>query len=463
MNRAEKQIKIAMEEAAAHLRQGMSPNDALVKAANDNHLNPEMTKRAIEGFNIALTNARIAKATDKTASFPIVQADAVMDRVFLNPQGTSKDTPLFKEAGVGVDELVIECSPIHLDWVPNEKLAEDPGILSGAVQRATSWIQAADHQLSKAAQDVLSFERLCEQSLNDLVYTFQAVEGLEKFASFEEQIYSEYGEQARPTLNILHDLCGACAPRHTGDLPKVASLSFGATPAHQSFDQLMGASACYLEAVEARDALVRDFSEKRAELQEMMIELMGGKAREIPTNNAADLLGANFNKGARAPQDPLETFVHGDSTNKGAAFDSSKFLGIATPGLHLSPSVQKGDESSIAGQHEKARTRAIEQEYKGPKEEVDLEMDNVRRQAILRELMANDEIISRQNPHRIEGAYTTLLRIAPELTLHPAIVQSFLRSSGSQQAVDPFMAKQVAELQGITLKNKELAKGNAKA
>ena len=83
MNPAESKIKNALEKAAYYHREnGLSPNDSIIKAANEYELNPHMIDRVVESFNVAKTNAVLSRATDKTASFPVAERAVILDAVF---------------------------------------------------------------------------------------------------------------------------------------------------------------------------------------------------------------------------------------------------------------------------------------------------------------------------------------------------------------------------------------------
>jgi hypothetical protein len=431
----------------------MSPDDALVKAANDNHLNPHMTRRAIEGFNIAKTNATIAKATDKTASFPIANADSILSRVFT--KGIEGEESESKTAGLESEDLQEIVHSFELSFVGNDKVASHETSLADASRQALGYQRTLDAQLSKLAQDILSHENAMTEAMTDLQTIFSLSDSRGKFAQFEGEVLSEYGEAARPTLDIIYGLSAHQDGRYRGLMPKVGSLYFESGPEHRAFDRLMSHTDKYIEAVKDREACQADAKQKTAELRDMLFEASGLTAPTAPVVEAADLLG--FPKGASkedAPSDPLEAF----------ALSKEGILGMEISPIHTPTNVlldaaQSGVSKGISDQYGKAHTKAIEDGLRGPKDEVDLEMENVRRKAILRDLMTNDEIIGKQDPQHIEGAYNTLLRLAPDLTLHHAVVQSFLRSAGSQQVVDPFTATQLAELQGQVAKNKLMSKG----
>jgi hypothetical protein len=149
----------------------------------------------------------------------------------------------------------------------------------------------------------------------------------------------------------------------------------------------------------------------------------------------------------------------GGDKNKGSAASKLVLPGVPNSPFKdkgVIPSAVEGVSKSLSDDHAKAHSLATESFYKGNKGEVDEEVNNIRRQKILMDLMADDEIIATMGPGNIQNAYNVLLGISPELSLQPAIVQAWLRNAGSSQAVDPFAAKQLVELDQGLMKSKAM-------
>ena len=452
MNRAERKISLALSEAAAHHKGGMDPNQSIAKAASAHKLNPDMVERVVEGFNIAKTNSTIAKASDKTASFPIADRDEVLRMVFKSGHKKaghfeSQEEELHITPG---RSLEVHRGRIDLDWSDGRKLAEDAGEVRDAVRQMQGAILEEKAQLSKLGQDVLLHETQAFNAMTDVVSYFQTSSNLGKFAQFEQEILSEYGVEAREALDAIYDLSALSnqkEARFAGEV-KLGSCLIEPTPAHRSFDRLMEKRSAYLASEEAREKLDREIHEKEGIYRDLSRQI-SQLDLSTPTS-AADLLDLKKKSSLSAPLDPIEAWV-----GSGKQAD----LSLEAPAQTVIGAAQGGITSGIGAQYGKAHEKAMERHYKAPKDQADMEMDNVKRQTILQQLMSNDEIISRMDPKHVESHYNTLLSIAPDLTLNHAVVQSFLRQSGANQSVDPFTAKQLADLQGQHTQNKILRDG----
>lgn len=467
MNTAEKKIKTALNLAVDFKNNGSDPTEAVSKAASLEALNPDMTERLVEAFNIALTNATIKNASDKTASFPLADRDLVMRNVFDVYEAPAKTE---KKASDDVTSHVqIEAGDIDLSWMLDgrQKLAnlDNPEEM---VRHVYGTFQNAQHELSKVAQDVFAASQNMENGFFDVCSIATTSEFLGKFATFEMQALSEYGEQVRPVLDNIFDAAGLDRfgeKRFEGSV-KIAADFFPETEIYSAFDRLMNATNAYHEANGI-------YSQKGAEVQSQIEEtntllreaVHESSAPEVRAKQAADLLDPI------SPNVPLTLWdkLGADREDDGGGGGGGGIKGIdptaitgSSPfdrGSGLLPASWKGVSSSVSDQYSQAHGEAMKNYFRGPKDEVDLEKDNIKRITILRQLMADDEIISKVDPKQIEQSYSALLQTAPQMTLNPAVVQGWLRQSSATQAVDPFSAKQLLDLEKGSLQNKALAKG----
>jgi hypothetical protein len=81
---AEEQAMAALKAAVSMANDGMTPSDALAKAAEDAQLPPQMVQRLVEAFNTSktLSHFKKAEAKDKAKSFPLAEASTVLGRLF---------------------------------------------------------------------------------------------------------------------------------------------------------------------------------------------------------------------------------------------------------------------------------------------------------------------------------------------------------------------------------------------
>lgn len=454
MNLAEKKITQALGRAVDFRKQGASPNKCLIAAAKEADLNPDMTERLVEGFNIALTNSTLKSMPDKTASFPIAQKEAVLEGVFgnLTPRENKKeasrsDAPFFS----------ISRSNPNLNWPSSRMGSKEAQFLPPIITQAHSACDQAKNDLSKVAQDLLQASLAWEKSYGDLCRELSLSGGANKFAALERQALTEFGPDASAFLDGVYESAGLDRlkiARFSGEVESVAY--FPPTQEWNLLQSTLKHAADFGRIENEFKIAAAETARLVDETQGLVGELTGGARVQ---KDAADFLVANakfaFDDG-------------GDDSKKNNGSDVISTISRALPsqfnsGRGMIPSAQTGMASAIGEEHQKAYMEGQRDFYRGPKDENQVEMDNIRRSRILAELVSSDEIISRIPPKDIERSYGSLLTLAPQLTLDPNIVAGWLRNSSSTQALDPFSAAQLVKTQQDLTKNKLLESGQLKS
>ena len=463
MNIAERKIKKAFDEAAQlHRECGNSPDDAIIKAAEDCELNPEMVRRVVEMFNIAKTNSTLKVASDKTDSFPIAHVDVILKKAFV-------DSPLLPKEAAKMQERTVSASSgfslkrkVVEDTV--EKTAAPLDELREWIRQANSLVLQTGAELSKLGQDVLFHELEAHKAMTDLVDYFSCSNNSGKFAEFEGEIFSEYGETLKPSLDIIYQLSGLDEPRWKGSV-KLGSAFIVPTPAHRSFDRLMDHTRGYHAAANEKAAYQEKTTGELESIHNIIMQLGGvDPHKKAFQSQAVDMLDFEFSKKKAASPHvkgwtPL-TAVNAPLSVAHKALDTATGSDSAIPGAGTYGAMTDMHRSTAAGMAGAAHEHALKQHYQKPKDESDMEMDNVKRQTILQKILAEDEILGKQDPKMVEGAYNALLHLAPDVTLNHGVTQAVLRQAVASQAVDPFTAKQLSDLQLNITKNKLLSKGS---
>lgn len=473
MNPAEQKIRTALEKAALyHREEGLEPNDAIIKAAQEERLNPPMTERVIEGFNIAKTNAVLSRANDKTASFPVAERDTILDGVF--GQGLGSKAGETKTASVELEDSFNEVALSGPSLGGFQKAAQYDGTLQDhdltkLVHDGVGGLTEMKGDLSKFAQDTMVVESDMVRAMREIGDYFSLVENTGKYAEFELDILSERGQEAQANLDVIHR--HFCPAQTRADwVPKLGTRSYQATSAHDAFDALCESTDLFIQ----REAQMRDleanFICKKAEFDQATRGIVGVFPAPPPTAadfflSGADALRPTRKVGAQIQDGSAASFIGspGGRIKKADGGVADSLQELASFPIDVSPaaSALKGMSAGVSAQAAETHGKLQDMRFKVPKAEGDIEMDNIRRSTILRELMAHDEIISKHKPEDVQRVYNTMLSIAPNVTMFPGVVQSVLRTSLSQQAVDPFTAKQFADLEGQHHKNKMLSKEKA--
>lgn len=451
MNPAEKKITKGLDHAVSQKRAGKTPTEAAILGAKFAELNPDMTERLVEAFNIALSNSGIRKAQDKTASFPLANKEEVIAKTFgdLVPAKNEKSASSSPE-----EFLFIGRRNVELGWkLPSEQKSAE--LDRPVIEQAYGACDLAVSGLSKLAQDLVKLELEMGDSFSAICSHFSLSENCgQKFAELEHRVVAELGEPYVPFMTNIYEAAGL-------DRRKIARFSgeadvgayFPDTEEWRLLCDLQTKTAAFIEAAENHKLAEIETQKSIRETQDLVGELNAPFSLK-KQKCASDLLskGASLDKIAKEG---------GDESKPG------KSSGPVIPAINkvfdsknnLVTSAQSGTASAISDEYQKAYLEDQKRHFTGPKDEVNAEMDNVRRSTILQEIMANDEIVGRMSPSDIQHSYQSLLSLAPALTLDHDLVRGWLRNASASQALDPFAAGSLVKVQGDIAKTKAIEKG----
>src|ERR1035437_4325177 len=195
MHATEKKIYKAFRKAATYCSTGDHPNEALAKSAREHDLNLEMTKRSAEMLNIFLTHNFMKEAKDKTAEFPIADISTTIKLAFT-------DEPI-KEPKAGI-RIVRKTASKKDDSFPFCKKPEpSPREFSDLMEQMSGCLKMASTEVDEKRASLLKEESICFSSYSKLIDKLKFTDTFDKFAEFEFNILSEYGEEAREHLNKI--------------------------------------------------------------------------------------------------------------------------------------------------------------------------------------------------------------------------------------------------------------------
>ena len=324
-------------------------------------------------------------------------------------------------------------SSVRFSLIGDREVPQAPARdLTDLVEHLNGCVKIAADAATTARAD---HERVRHSAFSDyqsLVSHFQLQHNFAKFAKFEAQCLSEYGPDARQHLDLIAEQLPG-APRLAADEFPKRALRFEHAEPNNLFDSFMDGLNKVAESQQVFDDAVLASLDMKAQAGDIMRECCG--LPKVAASSASDLLASGVGKVQSSAQRYLPAALGG--TGPGA----------------------EGHDKAVGDAYGKAHTDHLEHMYKRPQQEADMEMDNIHRATILKDILANDEIVSALDPHMVQGAYNGLLRLAPEATLNRAMVAGYLRTAGSQQALDPFTAKQLGDVTKVQLENKSLRDG----
>ena len=427
MNTTERKIFAAHKKAGEYCGSGMAPTKSLIKVANENDLNPEMTKRVAEMLNISLTKSFMKSASDKTATFPLADCKEAIDEIFTKVaiHKVAKEESNSFSSRHSIKRKYTNSND-H-EFFAFAKTADYKENISDIVMQAEGAKSNLKIEISKCAQDLLKVESECLNSYSDIISHFRTSVDPSAYSKFETQCYSDYGTKVAHYLDSIYEHLNEGTERGDVEVCKRAHY-FVQRDINNKFDALMQQTLeinKIAKLVEEKKEELKNFEDSKMEFYKKVAN--DGKEE---VTDYSDLIDFSLSKVAT---DDLPAIAQSRGLN----------------------AVLSADDSQLS----KERTRL----NKFPEDSFDLQVDNIRRQAILADLMNNDEIISKQNPQDVASAYNTLLSLSPSTTLQREVVRSVLRNSTANQATDPFTASQISMLEQSKLKNKLLADGSIPA
>lgn len=479
---AERKIANALSRAVSLHLEGSGPDDSVKTAVLEGGLNPNMADRVVEGFNIALTRAFLKTAQDKTDSFPTASKEAVRKLAFGDvplvdhPEESVPDGPRsFWDGPSGLKVASLDDD--------NHKAASwgDPGPsgprrdLPSVMRDVSGFRKAAAAEIEEARMLAAGAEHGSEAAISSVAGFFRLSENRGKFAGFEAETYSELGPEAQPFVEAIRKEASV------REAPEDPARYAGRVFSSLDFAPQVSAVARAMELAGAADEHRSKMAALRGELDEQSRELSGiaralsgvpdrpgASAAEMLADPvpvpAQDLFGRKMaagedddgdddgNKGKKKsppPPPPGSVGAFFKDNSIGRVLDS---VGVGFPSIM---DISRGESSGIEKDYEAAAIDSFRRNRgMGHLGATDVdELDNLRRQVILQDLMLNDEIISAQDPRNVARIYGTLLKINPRATLVPDITRSVLRAGLADSTVDPFTAEQFAKLEGAMAKN----------
>jgi hypothetical protein len=420
MKTMEEKIIGALSKVAESLSEGMEINDAVAKVASDAQLPVDGVIRLIEAANIAKTQAYMKTASDKTASFPIAEPSIVLKKIFVDREfdkaANAPEIPDVWGGSISIEKTASDDQPISWTDKKTEYL-QSPGDL---LKQLYGSIKVAQVEVDKNRLEVVeSFENV-SRKVATLADRFAGEVDRHRWTDFEAEALSEHKEAAEGLLDMIYETAKIKEER-AAKTSKTASYR-----EHKCDDLLQGFAIAmenlcrYDQAKVALDKAAQDLDEKKAQVEEVNRQMMG-----MPAKKVAEDAGMMLDFSGEAP------------------------IGDVVSSL-------RKVEPSVAAS---AKQKALERSYVGNGRQVGAEVDGVKRQAILKELISNDEVISKLPHADIEKAYNAVLTLAPDATTNLELLRGVLRNASAQQAMDVFSADQLAGLQETMHKNKIYASG----
>lgn len=448
---AEQKLITAIEDAAAYVNSGLAPNAAIVKSAAEHQIPAGHVTLMVHAYNTGRTNKQREQGEDtyeKAADFQLADADSVLGELYPKQVKTSaeirKNEIVSTEYGVSPTgflarrraTLAKEAAAAQTFFSEKAYTApprdEHAAAMRAHVQRVTEkraaeelrrQLTMAEHHAAAAMDKVAEYFRVPgNMSFADAVKEVglrlgpQGVSVLEKVAA----VYPQFNKQAASNRdhfgadpvyglveNVINSANTLVTARNNVPPTKVASAEKKIAPAPVT------------------GSILYDPKEEPLELKKLA-------ADPKPTTLKTVLFGDG--KGS------------GGSANKGG-FGESLRAPISGAADFIGGNVKPDSVFAPAFGLDKDPAKEQLNAYQSlTTPEHELQLKNIRAQATLHDLMANDPVVSGYDSNEVANAFNDIANAAPNIVDSPAVLQAVLRKRLEAGQFADFDVKQLLEM-----------------
>lgn len=413
-----------LEKIADCVRDGSSPNEAIVKAARDDDLPIDQVQLLIQAYNNARYNQQRKTASslvEKNAHFALAEATDIFGELYPdNVKEAAQRPPLNRIA----DEYSRSPEPINVDRYSMPSMTKTAEVLPPSsshqreplvnMKKAWSLHKELDiehderRRLASATRDKIA------SAFWDLLTYFKQA-GHIPLPDVHDNALALYGETVNPVFENL-----------TKEYPRL----------------LREKPDCYKQAVNRSKVpyvLIEECVVKSAEYAAQQQELTEFSKQ---AGEASYRLLSNF---LPTTQKPCTGSLVKQADNKEAEWPN-----VLAP---LSQSLEKGVGHAIikpfVGETVPKDKEKLQQSsmLKLMDPEHTQKLRNIRSQAVFHDILANDELLSEEHPDNLAKMYNEITRVAPHAADQPLLMRALLRRYVQQRTVDPVDVGQLADIE----------------
>lgn len=416
---AETQLLDVVQRMSKLAEEGLHPTEALIKAAQEAELAPSCVPLAARAYNVGrqtLQRKEAANVLDKLAEFPLADADAAMAKLY---------GPVEKPAEAFMKTAVAECYQGRPKFIPapsiptRTPLPETVKAAFAAPPAAAKTVKQAsvgDEMVSlRSEQSRLEEER---RQYGEAKVAFVAA--LDEFAAYFKQAaatrrpFAEIALRSRRLFGKAAEHLLTFAVQRTGNERLLKEAALSAPPP--------------LERQTAPYSLMQRCLDAGTRLKQASVYLSHKQAFDAKRQR---LFPAASRPAPEAGEPP-----------KAAAGVMDFALGGLTRHA-LGQFTAKPTEKLVADQAAELEDPAHE-----------AELQKIRVQAMLQDMLSNDEVISAHDPDEVLRHYNDLAQAMPTVAVQPAIIRPLLRKRLTQGGAEPFEAAEGLNMERTLRQNR---------
>lgn len=423
---AEAKLLRSLEFVGAEVADGVSPNEAIIKAASEGNLTHNQTQLMIQAYNNAKANRMRKSASivaDKTERFDLADPAIIFETLYPNVKEAAvrersshvsadynrpPDPELFRERSV-VEKAAAAPEPDPI------RLPQEADYYSS---KAFSLLKELDTQYDNLRMKAASAEQKVDAAFTDLLDYFNKL-NREPFGGLREVTAACYGVEG----NVLFEHIAESVPvmlrnKLVKEAGAVTAVDWNVEP-YKLIKRVMDKSAEWAGVQQQ----LSDFSKEAGEASSQLV------AHFMPLRHkTGSILRAPEKRAFMGNIGALSELVEPASgTGMGKAVTdtlSSAFDPINKP---------KMENKSLLAMMDPAHEQRLR---------------SIRSQAVVHDLMANDEYLQGVHPDKLAKTYNEIVKIAPHVADQPLMMRSLLKSYLAQASVGPHEVDQLAGIEG---------------
>lgn len=422
---AQTRLMSALDEVATLITSGEHPNDAIVKAASTTQIPAGHIHLMVNAVNTGATNAhRMAHETtlEKSSEFPLANTDKILSEIYPDHVKTKK---AHQQSSVISTDYSSSPNWLH-DQAKREKLSRD--INWSMTDKKVNYIKE-DKSVKAAYSKTIKMKK-------DVATKKLDVAELEDIAT---KIGSELREYFKQTNSYNYNTVKSNAVLMFGKQAEAILLPM--VPKKQLVFSDEGSHNNEVRPYSLIQSLI-----KLAEEYKTKVAAYNNAVKA--TNEEAAKLMLPFGAGPKQGLSVLEDRLSTIEKNSGLGGFLTGAMGIMNarnlgsniagsyPGLRPTDSLERGTFNDLTDPGHESEIR------------------NIQSEALLNDLMANDDVIQGYDPEEVVDAFNEVSQIAPFAANKKVIMRDLMRKrlAGGSQALDQFTTSE-------TLKQQDMLKG----
>lgn len=418
----ERRLLSCLDSAVSMVSKGASPAEALAKSAKDAGLHPDSIPLMVQAYNVGRQTYHREKCAGQGTSclmseHPIAKVEDVESRMFPGPSAILGSRKSAAHSGVSTEyalppvmekahkEKMVKLASVALPAPAIERKATDPNLIAYQMSVAKT---AADKAIYDLKLRLISSHDELERKLASVSAWCRKNSAL--VPETEWNATQLFGQGVKEVFDFA-----------TLGLTGLKRAEKRAYITRQAVDRTKAPYSLIKEALDKAVEYIQDEATVKAACEKIEREV----SKVTPF-------------GEKSAQEKRSAILAGKATASSLP-SKTAFLGT-TPGDIIGPQVanywKPKEPSDIS--------KGMLDEINSPSH--DAEMRSIHSQAMLSDLMNNDEIISGHEPPDVINAFNEISQLTPHMSNNYAVMRSALRKYLTGGEIQPFEAQQLRDL-----------------